>query len=86
MLGVRVADGLRHLEGLIEITVFVVTLSEIQLVLSDLWVEFRELFVDTSRVEEVLTHVVAIGEKGHGSATGTELQLITEVVDGLSEG
>lgn len=40
LLGVRVADGLRHLEGLIEITVFVVTLSEIQLVLGDLWVEF----------------------------------------------
>ena len=86
LLGVGVADGLRHLQGLIEIPVLVVTLGQIQLVLGDLWVELRELLVDSGRVEEILAHVVAVGKEGHRSASGAELQLVAEVVDGLCRG
>ena len=41
------------------------------------------MLVDTSRVEKILAHVVAVGEKGHGSASGAKLELVAEEVDGL---
>ena len=59
----RVADRLGHLESLLQITVFVVRLGEVQLVLGHLGVELRELFVNSGRVEEVLAHVVTISEE-----------------------
>lgn len=68
-----VVNRLSHLQGLVEVPIFVVALSQIELVVSDFWVELRELFVDSSGVEEILAHVIAVGEKGHGSASGTEL-------------
>jgi hypothetical protein len=84
LLGGCIVDGLGHFECLIEISVFVMALGEVQFVLCDFWIEFGELFVDSGRVEEILTHVVAVGEEGHGSAPGAKLELVAEEVDGLN--
>jgi hypothetical protein len=54
--------GLRYFQCLLEISVFIVTLSKVKFILGYFGVEFRELFVDSGRVEEVLAHVVAIGK------------------------
>jgi hypothetical protein len=78
-----VVDGLGDLEGLFEITVFIVTLSEVEFVLCDFWIEFRELFVNSCRVEEILTHVVAVSEEGHRPTARAELEFVTEMVNGL---
>lgn len=58
-----VIDGLGDLESLIEISIFVVTLGQVEFVVSNFWVELGELFVDSGGVEEILAHVVAVGEK-----------------------
>ena len=58
-----VTDGLSHLQGLVEVAIFVMTLGQVKLVFGDLGIEFGELLVHTCRVEEVLAHVVAIGKE-----------------------
>jgi hypothetical protein len=83
LLGSRIIDGLGDFECLIEIPILVVTLGEVEFVLGHFWVEFRELFIDSGRVEEILTHIVAVGEKRHRSASWAKLQLVAEEVDGL---
>lgn len=86
LLKSRVADRLGYLQGLLEVAILVVTLSQVEFVFGHVRVELGELFVDSCGVEEVLTHVVAVGEERHGATARTELEFITEVVDGLSEG
>lgn len=61
-------------------------LCQVQFVLCDFWIEFGELFVYSSGVEEILAHVVAVGEEGHGSAPGAKLEFVAEEVDGLNGG
>lgn len=58
-------------------------LGQIEPVLGDVGVVFDELFVDPGGVGEVLRHIVAVGEEGHGPGPGAELELVVEVVDGL---
>ena len=58
-----VTDGLSHLQGLVEVAIFVMTLGQVKLVFGDLGIEFGELLVHACRVEEVLAHVVAIGKE-----------------------
>jgi hypothetical protein len=60
-----VIDPLGDFQGLFEISVFVMTLGQIEFVLSDFWVKLGELFVDSGGVQEVLAHIVAVGEEGH---------------------
>jgi hypothetical protein len=78
-----VVDRLGDFKSLVEISILVMALGEVEFVLCDFGIKLRELFVDTSRVEKILAHIVAVGEKGHGPASGAELQLIAEEVDGL---
>lgn len=84
LLRSRVIDCLGDFEGLLEISIFVMALGQIQFVLGDFGVEFGELLVDSGWVEEVLAHVVAIGEKGHGSTPRAKLQFVAKVGDGLA--
>ena len=58
-------------------------LSKIEFVLGDFRVEFRELFIYSCRVKKILTHIVAIGKKGHRSTSGAKLELVAEMVDSL---
>ena len=84
LLRSRIVDCLGDFEGLLEISIFVMTLGQIQFVFCDFGVEFGELLVDSGWVEEVLAHVVAIGEKGHGSTPRAKLQFVAKVGDGLA--
>ena len=61
------------------------TLGQIELVLCDFWVELGQLFIDSRGIQEVLAHVIAIGKKGHGSASRAKLKFITKVINGLND-
>ena len=57
---IRVVDRLRDLECLVEVTVFVVTLGQVELVFGHVGVVFGKLLVDSGGVQEILAHVVAV--------------------------
>ena len=74
VLGILNAHG--HLERLLQITILVMTLCQVQLVLRDLGIKLGQLLINSGRVQKVLAHVVAVGQEGHRSTAWTELQLV----------
>lgn len=58
-----ILNVLGHLYSLIIIPIFIVALGKIEFVFGDFRVVFGKLFVDSSRVEEILAHIIAIGQK-----------------------
>ena len=67
----------------LQIPILVVALSQMQFIFGHLGVVLGQLLVHPGGVEEVLAHVVAVGQERHGAAAGAELQLIVEVGNGL---